>query len=219
MRADPEDYDDSSGNGPVMTAPARQGGARAPGMPAASSLRSGEARTTGSRNTETRARTTPVTPSAADDKSGWVSDLLRRASTDEEAAAPQPARRQETPKGARPALHAIESLNSISMDIAKAIDQDAAVELWDRYRRGERNVFTRRLYTLQGQKTFDEIRSKYVREAEFRAAVDRYIADFEKLLGDVGKHDRDNMMVQTYLTSDHGKVYTMLAHAAGRLGD
>jgi hypothetical protein len=27
------------------------------------------------------------------------------------------------------------------------------------------------------------------------------------------------MMTQTYLTSDTGKVYTMLAHAAGRLGN
>ena len=41
------------------------------------------------------------------------------------------------------------------------IDHDAAAELWDRYKRGERNVFTSRLYTLQGQKAFDEIRKKY----------------------------------------------------------
>jgi hypothetical protein len=49
-------------------------------------------------------------------------------------------------------------------------------------------------------------------------AVDRYIADFEKLLSDVARNDRDNMMTQTYLTSDTGKVYTMLAHASGRFG-
>ena len=40
------------------------------------------------------------------------------------------------------------------------IDHDAAAELWDRYKRGERNVFTRRLYTLHGQQTFDEIRKR-----------------------------------------------------------
>ena len=39
----------------------------------------------------------------------------------------------------------------ISGDIARMIDHDAAVELWDRYKRGERNVFSRRLYTLQGE--------------------------------------------------------------------
>jgi hypothetical protein len=111
----------------------------------------------------------------------------------------------------------VESLNSLSVDIARAIDHDASIELWNRYRRGERDVFTRRLYTLKGQQTFDEIRRKYQAEAEFRAAVDRYCDDFEKLLKDVARNDRDNIMTQTYLTSDTGKVYTMLAHASGRL--
>jgi len=43
-------------------------------------------------------------------------------------------------------------------------------------------------------------------------------ADFEKLLADVSRGDRDKTITQSYLTSDTGKVYTMLAHAAGRLG-
>ena len=112
--------------------------------------------------------------------------------------------------------NASESLNTLSMDIARAIDHDSAADVWERYQRGENNVFTRDLYTPRGQKTFDEIRSKYKGESEFRAAVDRYIVDFERLLKDVGRNDRDNVMTQTYLTSDTGKVYTMLAHAAGR---
>jgi hypothetical protein len=146
---------------------------------------------------------------------GWVSDLLRRASRDEDEFAPRPAAPAQS-IGQRSPLHVVESLNSLSMDIARAIDHEAFIELWDRYQRGERNAFTRRLYTIQGEQTFDEIRSKYAREPEFRSAVDRYVSDFEKLLADVSRNDRDNMMTQTYLTSDTGKVYTMLAHAAGR---
>ncbi len=111
----------------------------------------------------------------------------------------------------------MESLNSLSVDIARAIDHEASIELWNRYRRGERDVFTRRLYTLKGQQTFDEIRRKYQADGEFRAAVDRYCEDFEKLLKDVSRNDADNVMTQTYLSSDTGKVYTMLAHASGRL--
>ena len=34
---------------------------------------------------------------------------------------------------------------------------------------------------------------------------------------DVARNDRDQIMTQTYLTSDTGKVYTMLAHASGKL--
>ena len=134
----------------------------------------------------------------------------------EEQAPARAAAAPRTPE--RNPRHVVESLNSLSVDIARAIDHDASVDLWRRYQRGERDVFTRRLYTLKGQQTFEEIKSKYGREPEFRAAVDRYIADFEKLLSDVARNDRDNMMTQTYLTSDTGKVYTMLAHASGRFG-
>jgi hypothetical protein len=96
------------------------------------------------------------------------------------------------------------------------IDHEAAADLWERYNRGERNVFTRRLYTMQGRKAFDEVRKRYKSDREFRQIVDRYIGEFERLLSEAGRDDRDQMMARTYLTSDTGKVYTMLAHAAGR---
>ena len=149
-------------------------------------------------------------------QAGWVRDLLRGASREEDETPAEPARPQPA-AGQRSPIHVVESLNSLSVDIARAIDHEASIELWDRYRRGERDVFTRRLYTLKGQQTFDEIRRKYQNDAEFRTAVDRYCDDFEKLLKDITRNDRDNIMTQTYLTSDTGKVYTMLAHAAGRL--
>jgi ElaB/YqjD/DUF883 family membrane-anchored ribosome-binding protein len=166
----------------------------------------------------------PARPTAAEERveegGGWMRDLLRAASREEEpqAARPRPAESQPVARAgdSRNPRHVVESLNSLSVDIARAIDHDASVELWRRYQRGERDVFTRRLYTLKGQQTFDEIKRKYDREPEFRTAVDRYIADFEKLLADVARNDPDKRITQTYLTSDTGKVYTMLAHAAGR---
>ncbi|MCY1373456.1 hypothetical protein D9M69_607310 [compost metagenome] len=151
---------------------------------------------------------------SAEKPRGWVSDLLARASREDEVAAPSQAQPTQAP---RSPSHVVESLNSLSVDIARAIDHEASVELWDRYRRGERNVFTRRLYTLKGQQTFDDIKRKYQTDGEFRRAVDRYMDDFQRLLEDVARNDRDNMVTQTYLTSDTGKVYTMLAHASGRL--
>ena len=96
------------------------------------------------------------------------------------------------------------------------VDHEAAVDLWDRYRRGERNVFARRLYTPQGQQTFDEIRQRYRSDPEFRATVTRYTQEFERLLSEIGRDDRDGLLARTYLTSETGKVYTMLAHASGR---
>src|SRR5207248_3171550 len=101
-------------------------------------------------------------------------------------------------------------------DIARMIDHDAAAELWDRYKRGERNVFTRKLYTMQGQKAFEEIRKRYRGDGDFKRTVDRYIGEFERLLEEVSREERGQMLARTYLTSETGKVYTMLAHAAGR---
>jgi hypothetical protein len=149
---------------------------------------------------------------------GWVSDLLRRASTDEETPAPAVTERPQIapPVAAEANGAAAGGLGAISADIARAIDHDAAVELWARHGKGEKNLFTRRLYTLSGQQTFDEIRKKYQRDTDFRAAVDRYVTDFEKLLAEVTKSGKDRAAGGAYLTSDTGKVYTMLAHASGR---
>ncbi|MFD0917952.1 hypothetical protein ACFQ14_16225 [Pseudahrensia aquimaris] len=148
-----------------------------------------------------------ITPKPQSANSGWVSDLLRRASRDEDAAAePSPRARSRSN----------ESLNSLSTEIARSIDHDEAVRLWDRYQRGERGIFKRDIYTPEGRRVFDEISDKFDNDPKFRDSVKRYVTDFERLIADVSKNDRDNVMTQTYLVSDTGKVYTMLAHAAGR---
>jgi hypothetical protein len=149
-------------------------------------------------------------------QANWLSDLLNRASQPE-TPQPRSGDARQVRQEERPTRHTIESLDSLSVDIARMIDHDAAAELWERYNRGERNVFTRRLYTMQGQKTFDEIRRRYRADREFKQTVDRYIAEFERLLEEVSRDDRGQVVVRTYLTSETGKVYTMLAHAAGRI--
>jgi hypothetical protein len=141
---------------------------------------------------------------------GWLSDLLTRASRDRNEAPPI------SPSNDRAAREAVGSLESLSVDIARMIDHEATVELWERYQRGERGVGGRRLYTAQGQKAFEEIRAKYRSDPEFRQTVEHYIHEFERLLDDVSRGDRGPAVARNYLTSDTGKVYTMLAHAAGR---
>ena len=155
------------------------------------------------------ARPNPA-PAQAERGAGWLSDLLSRASQDESSHAPRsnPASAQAQPIG---------SLDSISLDIARMIDHNTAVAMWDRYRNGERQVFTHRLYTQQGQTTFDEIRRRYRSDADFRETVNRYISEFERLDSEVSRNDRDGNLTRAFLVSDTGKVYTMLAHAAGRL--
>ena len=157
----------------------------------------------------------PAESNRAANGSGWLTDLLSRASREDAAQgaplAPRgPARTDERPRDT------VDLLDTLSVDIARMIDHEAAAEVWERSKRGERGVFTKRLYTLQGQKAFDDIRNKYRTDPEFRQTVEHYIHEFERLLDDVSRGDRGAAVTRNYLTSDTGKVYTMLAHAAGR---
>jgi hypothetical protein len=147
---------------------------------------------------------------------GWLTDLLSRASRGENPPATPQAVRELPRSEEGPQRDSVDSIDSLAVDIARMIDHDAAADLWERYKRGERGVFNKRLYTLQGQKAFDEIRTKYRADPEFRQTVEQYIHEFERLLDDVSRGDRGPAMARSYLISDTGKVYTMLAHAAGR---
>ena len=70
------------------------------------------------------------------------------------------------------------------------MDRNLAAEMWDRYQRGESKAFTKRLYTPAGQKAFDEVARKYRADRNFKQTVDRYIAEFERLLDEVARDDR-----------------------------
>src|SRR5262249_43461638 len=159
----------------------------------------------------------PVAPQGGGSpRGGWLSDLLTRASKQDTEPPPREPTARETADPTPAERQTMESLDSIAVDIARMIDHEAAAELWDRYKGGQRNVFTRKLYTMQGQRAFEEIRRKYRSDREFMQTVDRYIAEFERLLDEVSRGDRGQMVARSYLTSETGKVYTMLAHAAGR---
>ena len=162
-----------------------------------------------------RTEAPPVAPAGSDQgRDGWLSDLLSR--TDGSAGAPPPA----PPRGGRPAPNATSGnpLELLSLDIGRLMDRNLAAEMWDRYQRGESKAFTKRLYTPAGQKAFDEVARKYRSDRNFKQTVDRYIAEFERLLDEVAREDRGPQALRSHLTSETGLVYTLLAHAAGRLG-
>jgi hypothetical protein len=154
-----------------------------------------------------RTEAPPVSPAADQGRDGWLSDLLSRADN----APPAPRGRQPQPASGNP-------LESLSLDISRLMDRNLAAEMWDRYQRGESKAFTKRLYTPAGQKAFDEVARKYRADRAFKQTVDRYIAEFERLLDEVAREDRGPQALRGHLTSETGLVYTLLAHAAGRLG-
>jgi hypothetical protein len=150
----------------------------------------------------------PVSPGGSDGgRDGWLSELLSRADNGDDRRGPAPAR----PLSGNP-------LESLTLDITRLLDRDIAADMWTRYQRGERKAFSKRLYTPAGQKTFDEISRKYRADRGFKQTVDRYITEFERLLDDVARDPRGPSALASYLASETGLVYTLLAHASGRLG-
>jgi hypothetical protein len=86
-----------------------------------------------------------------------------------------------------------------------------------RYQQGEQNVFSRRIYTLTGQSTYDQVRKRLTADAEFGRHAAAYMGEFEQLLKRAMSGADPAGETRQYLLSDRGRVYTMLAHAAGRL--
>ena len=185
----------------------------------------------------------PIAQAQPDRGAGWLSDLLAAASREEKPVIPairpssaltpvnpspvvaptqppagqtQPLTGQVQPSSGQMQPLAGQLMDPMSLDIARMVDGGALADAWDRYRHGEAHAFTRRIYTIPGQSTYDEIRRRYRASPEFRTTIDRYTQEFERLLEGVGRDDRDGSLTRNYLISDTGKVYAMLAHAAGR---
>ncbi|MGZ3198051.1 MAG: hypothetical protein ACXU60_13270, partial [Croceibacterium sp.] len=161
-----------------------------------------------------RTEAPPVSPASSDQgRDGWLSDLLSRtdAGGGNQPLPPRGRAPQQGSGGGNP-------LESLSLDIGRLMDRNLAAEMWDRYQRGESKAFTKRLYTPAGQKAFDEVARKYRADRSFKQTVDRYIAEFERLLDEVARDERGPAVLRSHLTSETGLVYTLLAHAAGRLG-
>ncbi|MEC9369600.1 MAG: hypothetical protein VX871_13020, partial [Pseudomonadota bacterium] len=146
-------------------------------------------------------------------RGNWsVGDLLARAS--------QPEQRSGFGSPPSPTAHRAPPTkrNDLRLhDIASAIDDRTAADIWDHIRRGEAHAISPHMYGHQGRATFEEISRRYQGDPEFRSTVDRYMGDFERLLSDAEARGRGGDAMQNYLTSETGRVYLMLAHASGRL--
>ena len=110
-----------------------------------------------------------------------------------------------------------ESLNSNSIDIAKALSTDVTDTAWASYLRGDRGIFTRRAVRLLDNTEARDIAELYDSEPDFQENVNRYVADFEGMLRTMLSTRDGNALGVTLLSSDMGKLYVALAQAIQRL--
>ena len=155
-----------------------------------------------------------------------LGDLLARASEpdsfggQEEHSYGMPAMEHMRPPESPPAPPAKPEASPMIFDmkdIANAVDEHVAAEVWMRYNKGERHVVSRNIYNRSGQATYDQVKRRYEGDTTFRHIVDRYLADFERMLKDASKADPKGRALQQHLTSETGRIYLVLAHASGRL--
>lgn len=110
-----------------------------------------------------------------------------------------------------------ESLNSSSIDIAKAMSTDVTDTAWAGYLRGDRGIFTRRAVRLLENTQAREIAELYDADPNLREHINRYIHDFEGMLRTVLSTRDGHAISVTLLSSDMGKLYVALAQALERL--
>ncbi|HZV21089.1 MAG TPA: hypothetical protein VE986_06045, partial [Hyphomicrobiales bacterium] len=166
----------------------------------------------------------PAAP--AERRNQWsLGDLLARASEDEppfmerdDSYGMPPVAQHSGPAG--PGNADEPSTDFTMSDIASCIDERRVMDVWQRLKRGETDILNQRgLYSRQGQVIVDRVQKRYETDQTFRAIVERYLNDFEKMLQDFSRNDPRGSGVQARLASDDGRIYFVLAHISGRLAN
>lgn len=139
---------------------------------------------------------------AASDRAGERTEELRQA-----------ARELSSGEFLRTAAFVTESLNDISIDLARVLDRDLTEDLWRRYYKGERGLFARRLLD---KRDVAAIRKNYDADPEFRRFVDKYLKGFGDLLAQSRAAEHEELLSSAFISSDIGKVYLLLWEAVGK---
>lgn len=136
-------------------------------------------------------------------------------STTRVAAAGSP---QDAEAFSKSSLEIFEALQSMAVDLDRALETDPPRDLLRRYLNGEKATFTQRLKEISNEDTATRIHDKYLEDQDFRNNVNQYIEQFEGLLNEALSNDQDEIMIETFMSSTTGKVYFLLGGAVGHFG-
>jgi hypothetical protein len=136
---------------------------------------------------------------------GWLSDLLARASEDDE-----PGIANEPPA-------TMEMVTRLTAEAPRLTRPDLLSAFWDGHASGDQRSSFRTALTLEGITRAEDFRRRYARDEAFRTIVDAYVAKFDDLLSDIRETERGQAVVRTAFASNEGKVYALFAYAAGRI--
>ena len=75
---------------------------------------------------------------------------------------------------------------------------------------GQRGILVRSIYSAEGRVAFDEVSRRYRTDAELYNTVNRYLADFERILREAEQKDASGRLALNHLVSNTGRVYLFL---------
>ena len=116
----------------------------------------------------------------------------------------------------RSASEIMSQLNAASVDMSRLLQSGIPADAWAKYQAGDRGFFARRLLKIRDDGAIPIVRRKYTDDSEFRAHVDRFLRQFEKLEEKALEIDPDRLLHQALVTGDIGKVFVLLSEALGR---
>ena len=108
-------------------------------------------------------------------------------------------------------------LNAAARDVVEALDGTLPRDLEKRYAGSDKGVYTQRLYEGRSRKMTKAIEGRYAAERLLRSRVQAYNRLFEKLLDVLSDAKGGDQVMEQVLASEQGRIYVMLAEAAGRL--
>lgn len=111
------------------------------------------------------------------------------------------------------ALMIMESLNSNSIDVYKALASDVSDTLWESYLSGDKSIFARTTVKLADRKTRKAIAERFKTDTEFKEASSRFMADFESLMERAMHGEPGSALSVTLISSDMGKLYVLLGQS------
>ena len=160
-----------------------------------------------------------------------VSGTLSAPRNQAERASASATRIAEPAAGARTAPPAAQALSGLAKevdaytqklhvsarDLVEAIDGVLPRELEKRFAANERGVYTQRLYESRSRKLVKSLEQRYAAERLLRGRVQSYNRLFEKLLDTLSEAPGGAVVMEQVLGSEQGRIYVMLAEAAGRM--
>jgi ribosome-associated translation inhibitor RaiA len=133
------------------------------------------------------------------------------------AEVPQPRPSQSTGALAKEVDAFTQKLHISARDLVEAIEGSLPRDLEKRFSGSDKSVYTQRLYESRSRKLVKSIEGRYSDERLLRGRVQAYNRLFEKLLDTLSESKGGEAVMEQVLASEQGRIYVMLAEAAGRM--